>query len=315
MVDDPGTPADENGPLDGPAGVLFGEDGDLYVGSFNTNQVLRYDGSTGAYLGVFVSGLSGGLFGPDAGMAWGPDGHLYVPSFFNHRVLKYDQKTGASLGTFIPSGLGGLNNPRTIVFRSDGTVLVSAQGTNQVLHYAADGSFLGPFLSPKFNNVTGLAVSPLDGNLYASNLNADNVRRFNGTNGTWMGAAVTSGAGGLNAPVFLAFHQNPYLRLSRFSPGTTNTLNQIEVTGASPFEVQVWLIGASLGSFQLPGCPHLFLGIQNPLLRFKLSNGTGTSSVSANVGDDLLGVTIALQVLELASCRVTNLVVQTFEQG
>src|SRR5207302_1670865 len=40
----------------------FGPDGNLYVSSFNTNSILRYNGRTGAFLNVFASG--GGLVGP-----------------------------------------------------------------------------------------------------------------------------------------------------------------------------------------------------------------------------------------------------------
>ena len=39
---------------------------DLLVLSNDTNEVLRYDGGTGAFLGAFVSAGSGGLDGPQA---------------------------------------------------------------------------------------------------------------------------------------------------------------------------------------------------------------------------------------------------------
>jgi hypothetical protein len=38
-------------------------DGNLYVGSIDTDQVLRYNGGTGASLGAFVAAGSGGLDG------------------------------------------------------------------------------------------------------------------------------------------------------------------------------------------------------------------------------------------------------------
>ena len=53
---------------------------DLLVLSNDTDEVLRYDGSTGAFLGAFVSAGSGGLDEP-SGLAFGPDGNLYVGSF------------------------------------------------------------------------------------------------------------------------------------------------------------------------------------------------------------------------------------------
>ncbi len=42
--------------------------------------MLRYDGSTGAFLDVFVPAGSGGLDGP-LNATFGPDGNLYVGSF------------------------------------------------------------------------------------------------------------------------------------------------------------------------------------------------------------------------------------------
>jgi len=63
VQDDPGTPdIDESGGLANAHGLLFGRDGDLYVTSFGSNQVLRYDGGTGDFIEVFVAagnGLSG----------------------------------------------------------------------------------------------------------------------------------------------------------------------------------------------------------------------------------------------------------------
>ena len=69
---------------------------DLLVSSYGTHQVLRYDSSTGAFLGAFVSEGSGGLFGP-VGLTFGPDGNLYVSDEITSQVLRYDGSTGAFL--------------------------------------------------------------------------------------------------------------------------------------------------------------------------------------------------------------------------
>jgi DNA-binding beta-propeller fold protein YncE len=68
---------------------------DLLVSSFDTNEIRRYDGTTEASLGNFVTVGSGGLDGP-MGLAFGPDGHLYVSSSLTGAVLRYSGITGLS---------------------------------------------------------------------------------------------------------------------------------------------------------------------------------------------------------------------------
>src|SRR5208337_4929048 len=46
-------PTGSGGLLD-PTGMAWGPDGNLYVGSYYTNQILRYDGKTGAFIDAFV---------------------------------------------------------------------------------------------------------------------------------------------------------------------------------------------------------------------------------------------------------------------
>ena len=47
-----------------PEGIVFGPDGNLYVSSGDTDEVYRYNGTTGALIGVFVTKGSGGLTDP-----------------------------------------------------------------------------------------------------------------------------------------------------------------------------------------------------------------------------------------------------------
>jgi outer membrane protein assembly factor BamB len=95
--------------------LVFGPDGNLYVTSFGTGQVLRYNGTTGALLGTFVAAGSGGLSLP-RGLAFGPDGNLYVGSFGSGDVLRYNGATGAFIDDFVPSTSGGLGGPTFLAF-------------------------------------------------------------------------------------------------------------------------------------------------------------------------------------------------------
>jgi hypothetical protein len=55
--------------------------------------VVRYDGSTGAFVDAFVAPGSGGLV--DAfGLVFGSDGNLYVSNSVSGSILRYDGTTG-----------------------------------------------------------------------------------------------------------------------------------------------------------------------------------------------------------------------------
>ena len=100
-------------PLSQPTSVRFGPDGHLYVASYGTGTVVRYNGQTGAFMGIFASG--NGLVAP-GGIAFGPDGELYVSDFASGSVLRFDGETGKFIDTFIAAGSGGLSSPRYLAF-------------------------------------------------------------------------------------------------------------------------------------------------------------------------------------------------------
>src|SRR5206468_11040776 len=77
--------------------------GQLLVVSFQTDSVLRYDGSTGVFIDALVPSGSGGLHWPE-GLAVSSNGDLYVASSATDSVLRYDGATGTFRGAFVPSG-------------------------------------------------------------------------------------------------------------------------------------------------------------------------------------------------------------------
>jgi hypothetical protein len=113
-------------------------------------RVLRYDGTTGAFLNVFVAAGSGGLRTP-TGLGFGPDGQLYVINFDSAgagEILRYDGTTGAFLNVFVAAGSGGLSGPRALGFGPDGQLYVGGAGTNPILRYdGTTGAFLNVFVA------------------------------------------------------------------------------------------------------------------------------------------------------------------------
>lgn len=174
---------------------------DLLVGSSDNASVLRFDDSTGAFFGEFVSGGSGGL-NFAYGMTIGPDGNLYVSSRLTHSVLRYDGHTGAFIDTFVSPHSGGLWTPHGATFGPDGKLYIVGNGNDAVLRYdGITGMFLGVFASGGLDSPTDLLFGP-DGNLYVSSSFFGRVVRYNGTTGSYMGIFAS---GGLNNAQGLAF--------------------------------------------------------------------------------------------------------------
>ena len=138
--------------LAGPPGAV----GDLYVTGFSSDNVVQFDGSTGALVGEFVPPCSAGLSNP-SGLTFGPNGNLFVCSFISktgcgpgYGVIEYDGATGAPIGELIPSGSiaasGWLLGPRSVLFCPDGRLLVAGNDNSAVLSYdGVTGEWLGTF--------------------------------------------------------------------------------------------------------------------------------------------------------------------------
>ena len=192
-----------NGGLDRARGLAWGPDGNLYVGSYYSHQILRFDGATGAFLGPFIEYVDTPAV---QGLVFRPDG-LYVLSRDTATVQRFDATTGAFLGVFIAPGSGGLTVPKGMTFGPDGNWYLSSH-SNEILRYSSSGAFLGAFVSAGSGGLLtprGLTFGP-DGKLYVASENSNTVLRYNGQTGAFIDAFVTAGVGGLNKPAELLFH-------------------------------------------------------------------------------------------------------------
>ncbi|REK17445.1 MAG: hypothetical protein DWQ37_06550 [Planctomycetota bacterium] len=128
--------------------VRFGPDGNLYVNSQGTDQVLRYNGATGAFIDVFASG--GGLDRP-IDLTFGPDGNLYVgnPGVIpSGNVLRYDGDTGAFIDVFAtvpgfgPGGLLFVPEPASALLALSGVLVLLVASRWRPCHQALRGGRL-----------------------------------------------------------------------------------------------------------------------------------------------------------------------------
>ena len=191
--------------LSSPQRAVFGPDGNLYVSNSSGHNVLKFNGATGAYLGVFTP-VANAPYAP-RGLAFGPDGNLYVVDS-NSAVLRYNGTTGAYLGHFTDS-YGTLSSASGLAFGPDGNLYVSCNDNSRVLRFnGSTGAYMGVFVSSTAGNLQlpyGLAFGP-DGNLYVSNYTGNNIQRYNGQTGAFMGVFTASvPTSVLSGPMDLAF--------------------------------------------------------------------------------------------------------------
>lgn len=193
--------------LTGANGVRTGPDGNLYVASQGTNEILRFHGQTGAPLGAFVSAGSGGLLSPQE-IVFGPDGNLYVASGSNDQILRYSGATGAFLGVVTTlRGPGIHDGPVIFGFAPDGMLYVGGIDGGSILRVnPANGSVAGVLASPSGFTAGWVGLAFDNNYIYAAGVDvndpgfAGSIYRFRLSDGALLGALVPNGAGGILSP-------------------------------------------------------------------------------------------------------------------
>ncbi len=195
---EPGGPTDfvaaeSSGGLDRSIGLDFDQDGNLFVSSFNSDQVMRYhaDGTPYGIAGqpgaVFVASQPSGLDNPEY-LRVGPDGRLYVVSSTTNQVFRYDGETGAFIDIFVESSNnGGLVHPLGLTFDDGGNLYVGGADSSNIVSFDVDGNpteFVAAG-SGGLSRPEALVFGP-DGDLYVSSSGNSKVLRYSGLNGsTW----------------------------------------------------------------------------------------------------------------------------------
>jgi sugar lactone lactonase YvrE len=248
----------------------------LYVGDGGDNTVRRFDASTGAYQGTFVTSGSGGLLGP-RGLIFGESHNLLVVNQnvftvgIGGEVLRYDGQTGAFINKVVPDTdphnpydpRGVVRGPQHSLFVGDLGDLGNLDGTGRPGRLAQFDEKTGAWirdLSPSVpfttsNGPRGVVIGP-DGDLYVAVRNFDplggEVMRFDPVSGAFLGDFVDSNpTNDLNRPEGLVFGPDGNLYVTSFRANAGDTDKILEFNGAT---------GAYLGKIDLDqvGQPRAF---------------------------------------------------------
>jgi outer membrane protein assembly factor BamB len=220
---------------------------DMLVADFMDDAVLRYNGTTGEFLGTFASHAS--LDGV-ASITYGSDGKLYVLGEFSLNVLRFDGLTGAFIDEFISAsemGGVGLTDPGFMEFGSDGNLYI--------LHHISslpDAVF-------KFDGTTGAFISTFatgsgmahthgltfgSGFLYIGDLTASTIERYDAATGVFLGASPPDA--GLTTASSIVFGPDGLLYVTNIAPGGLNSYDPV--------------VGAHVATLDPGGAVHCDLG-------------------------------------------------------
>ncbi|MEO8270741.1 MAG: transglutaminase domain-containing protein, partial [Aureliella sp.] len=174
--------------------IEFGPDGNLYLATISETGVLRFNGATGAAMGVAASGNGIRRAG---GIDFGPDGKLYVLDSDRaidvsaDRVLRFDPTNGAFIDQFVSPGQ--LNDAVFLTFGPDNHLYVpDINQFHDVRRFSGStGKFLGVFANspdPTHNSIFDIQFGP-DGNAYAAT--GKDIFRFDGETGRLLDTFIT----------------------------------------------------------------------------------------------------------------------------
>jgi DNA-binding beta-propeller fold protein YncE len=175
--------------------VTIGPDGNIYTATgngFDYNTILRYNGATGAFMGIFATGPINGV----REIVF-HNGYMYVASSSTNQVLQYDATTGAYVGAFLAAGSGGINAPYGLAFDAAGNLYVSGAGSNNVVKYDTNGNPVGTYIAAGSGGLSaplGLAFDPSGAYLYVASSGSNQVLKYNASTGAFVGVAANPGA-------------------------------------------------------------------------------------------------------------------------
>jgi hypothetical protein len=137
---------------------------------------------------------------------------VLVADYAGSRVIRFAYPSGTALDHFVGTNLiSSLANCGNMVFGADGDLYIASQGTSAVVRvdgvtgYPVNGGNFVASAAGGLSRAVSVAFGP-DGELYVSSYNNNSIFRYDHVNGNFLNAFVAAGAGGLDGPYGIRFH-------------------------------------------------------------------------------------------------------------
>jgi DNA-binding beta-propeller fold protein YncE len=194
---DPGGSLDSPNKMSGATAMAFDPAGNLLVLNEFSKNVLKFNGTTGAYIGPLIStaALASGSITDPNDMEIGTDGNLYIMSHFNEggkNITRFNATTGALVGVFSASGTE--HHQHGLAFGTAGDLFQANLFDHLIERFnGGTGASMGTFASNPGIGTGDLAFGPTT--LYVANTAAGGVLRFNALTGTGMPPLIAAAPG------------------------------------------------------------------------------------------------------------------------
>ena len=164
------------GQLNGPSGLAFDDDDNLYVVDSLSDRVQKFTKSGNFIMGWGATGTGGGEFHRPWGVTVDTEGSVYVADWGNHRVQKFSPEGEYLMSFGAAKGEGGdLDHPAGVAVDSEGDVYVTDWGNRRVQIFEPNGEVLTALYgdATKLSNALEYNVSRDSDSLKLLNANAD----------------------------------------------------------------------------------------------------------------------------------------------
>ena len=155
--------------------ALYRPNGNVLATDTANDQVVQYDGVTGAFMGVFKTLPPISM---PSDLRYGPNGNLYVCCYGSGMVYELHPNTGAVQSAWAMPFPG--DQPNDVAFLPNGEILVSVMGMNCVHRFDSTPAhtFLGSFFGTGWLRPHGIDISPVNGHIFVADGVTTQVHEF-----------------------------------------------------------------------------------------------------------------------------------------